>query len=74
MELHINIAAETVALSRIVRTRGRIMEVKKLVMTDTVEENIVNFQNALIRGDAKLKQDSSLSRLTRLELQSFYGA
>lgn len=60
MELHINMAAETVALSRVVQTRGRILEVRKLVLTDTVEENIVDFQNALIRGDAKLKQDSSI--------------
>ena len=57
MEQYVNMASESTALGRIKRPTGHQMDIKKMVLRGTAEENVVNFQNALITGESKMTKN-----------------
>jgi hypothetical protein len=62
LEQYINMAWESIALGRIARGPkgvGPPLQVRKVLLKNTAEENVVNFQNALIMGTAKMQKNST---------------
>jgi hypothetical protein len=51
MESYVNMAWECIALHRIANRTSKL-QVRKLIWMETTEENVINFQNALISGEA----------------------
>jgi hypothetical protein len=62
LEQYINMAWESIALGSIARGpsgAGPPLQVRKMLLKNTAEENVVNFQNALISGAAKMQTNST---------------